>query len=362
MQTTSRGSDTGNIRAAGPLPLRQRRCLMTAILVTGGAGYIGSHACKALAAAGFEPVVFDDLSNGHREAVRYGPMVTGDVRDNAALSACMKRYGVQGVIHFAGLIEVGRSVQDPAAFWDVNLNGVASVLAAMRANGVSRIVFSSTAAVYGQAGSALLDETAATSPINPYGDSKLAAERLIAAHARAHGVEGVALRYFNASGADPEGELGEAHQPESHLIPLALEAALGFGPPLKVFGLDFPTHDGACVRDFIHVADLARAHIAALAAPTGETGFIAMNLGLGRGLSVLEVIAAVERTTGRPVPWEAASRRPGDPPVLVADPTLARLRLDWTPKFTTIDDIVRTALAWRAAPRFGPAAAHAHVA
>lgn len=335
---------------------------MTAILVTGGAGYIGSHACKALAAAGFEPVVFDDLSNGHREAVRYGPMVTGDVRDNAALSACMKRYGVQGVIHFAGLIEVGRSVQDPAAFWDVNLNGVASVLAAMRANGVSRIVFSSTAAVYGQAGSALLDETAATSPINPYGDSKLAAERLIAAHARAHGVEGVALRYFNASGADPEGELGEAHQPESHLIPLALEAALGFGPPLKVFGLDFPTHDGACVRDFIHVADLARAHIAALAAPTGETGFIAMNLGLGRGLSVLEVIAAVERTTGRPVPWEAASRRPGDPPVLVADPTLARLRLDWTPKFTTIDDIVRTALAWRAAPRFGPAAAHAHVA
>jgi len=335
---------------------------MTAILVTGGAGYIGSHTCKALAAAGFEPVVFDDLSNGHREAVRYGPIVTGDVRDNAALSACMKRYDVQGVIHFAGLIEVGRSVQDPAAFWDVNLNGVASVLAAMRTNGVSRIVFSSTAAVYGQAGSALLDETAATSPINPYGDSKLAAERLIAAHARAHGVEGVALRYFNASGADPEGELGEAHQPESHLIPLAVEAALGFGPPLKVFGLDFPTHDGACVRDFIHVADLARAHIAALAAPTGETGFIAMNLGLGRGLSVLEVIAAVERTTGRPVPWEAASRRPGDPPVLVADPTLARLRLDWTPKFTTIDDIVKTALAWRAAPRFGPAAAHAHVA
>lgn len=335
---------------------------MKAILVTGGAGYIGSHACKALAAAGFEPVVFDDLSNGHQEAVRYGPMVAGDVRDSAALSACMKQYGVQGVIHFAGLIEVGRSVQDPAAFWDVNLNGVASVLAAMRANGVRRIVFSSTAAVYGQARSALLDETAAASPINPYGDSKLAAERLIAAHARAHGVEGVALRYFNASGADPEGELGEAHQPESHLIPLALEAALGFGPPLKVFGLDFPTHDGACVRDFIHVADLARAHVAALTAPTGETGFLAMNLGLGRGLSVLEVIAAVERTTGRPVPWEAAPRRPGDPPVLVANPALARLRLDWTPQYTAIDDIVGTALAWRAAPRFGPAAAHAHVA
>ena len=332
---------------------------MKSILVTGGAGYIGAHACKALAAAGFEPVVFDDLSNGHRDAVRYGPLVTGDVRDSAALSTCMKRHGVQGVIHFAGLIEVGRSVQDPATFWDVNLNGVASVLAAMRANGVRRIVFSSTAAVYGQAGAARLDERAATSPINPYGDSKLAAERLIAAHARAHGVEGVALRYFNASGADPEGELGEAHQPESHLIPLALEAALGFGPPLKVFGLDFPTRDGACVRDFIHVADLARAHVKALTVPAG---FLAMNLGLGKGLSVLEVIAAVERTTGRPVPWEAAPRRAGDPPVLVADPGLARLRLDWTPRFTEIDDIVETALAWRLHPRFGPAAAHAHVA
>nr|WP_313631797.1 UDP-glucose 4-epimerase GalE [Brevundimonas naejangsanensis] len=335
---------------------------MKTILVTGGAGYIGSHACKVLAAAGFEPVVFDDLSNGHRDAVRYGPLVTGDVRDSAALGACMQRHAVQGVIHFAGLIEVGRSVQDPAAFWDVNLNGVASVLAAMRAQGVRRIVFSSTAAVYGQAGSGLLDETAAACPVNPYGDSKLAAERLIAAHARAHGVEGVALRYFNASGADPQGQLGEAHQPESHLIPLALEAALGFGPPLKLFGLDFPTPDGACVRDFIHVADLAQAHVAALTVPTGEAGFLAMNLGLGRGLSVLEIIAAVERTTGRPVPWEAAPRRAGDPPVLVADPGLARRRLDWSPTFTDIDAIIGTALAWRLAPRFGPATAHAHVA
>lgn len=335
---------------------------MKRILVTGGAGYIGSHACKALATAGHEPVVFDDLSNGHREAVLYGPLVTGDVRDGGALSACMRRNGVEGVIHFAGLIEVGRSVNDPSVFWDVNLNGVASVLAAMRANGVRRIVFSSTAAVYGQAQSALLDESAPAQPINPYGDSKLAAERLIAAHARAHGVEGVALRYFNAAGADPDGKLGEAHHPESHLIPLAIEAALGMGPPLKVFGLDFPTRDGACIRDFIHVSDLARAHVAALTAPTGEPGFVAMNLGLGHGLSVLEVIAAVEQACGRPVPWERAARREGDPAVLVADPTLARQRLAWTPAFTRIEDIVRTAVAWRLDPRFGPAASRVHVA
>lgn len=335
------------------------------ILVTGGAGYIGSHACKALAQAGWEPVAFDDLSNGHREAVQWGPLVTGDVRDSAAISACMAEHRVEAVIHFAGLIEVGRSMQEPGLFWDYNLNGVASVLAAMRVNGVARIVFSSTAAVYGQppAGrTGPLSEDLLSAPINPYGDSKLAAERLIAAHARAHGIEGVALRYFNASGADPEGRIGEAHQPESHLIPLAIEAALGLGPPLTVFGQDFPTPDGSCVRDYIHVADLAEAHVRALTAPTGEEGFVAMNLGLGRGLSVLEVIAAVARATGRPTPFIAGTRRPGDPPVLVADPTRARALLNWRPRFTSIDDIVETAVAWRRNPAFGPAASIAKVA
>lgn len=326
------------------------------VLVTGGAGYIGSHTAKALARAGHCPVVFDNLSNGHRGAVRWGPLVEGDVRDSRAVSACMREYGVSAVIHFAGLIEVGRSVKEPEVFWDQNLNGVASVLSAMRACGVRRIVFSSTAAVYGQPETGSLDalrEDRPTLPINPYGDSKLAAERLIAAHARAYALEGVALRYFNAAGADPEGELGEAHHPESHLIPLAIEAALDLGPPLTVFGQDFPTPDGACVRDYIHVADLAEAHVLALDADLGDEGFTAMNLGLGRGCSVLEVIAAVDRATGRSTRYTVGPRRAGDPAVLVADPAKARERLRWRPAYADLDEIVATAVAWRRNPRFG---------
>ncbi|HZV85468.1 MAG TPA: UDP-glucose 4-epimerase GalE [Brevundimonas sp.] len=326
------------------------------ILVTGGAGYIGSHTAKALAAAGYQPVVFDDLSNGHAEAVKWGPLVRGDVRDQTAVEACIRDHGVSAVIHFAGLIEVGRSVLEPDAFWDVNLNGVGAVLGAMRACSVRRIVFSSTAAVYGQPDGDLLaplQETLPLQPINPYGDSKLAAERLIAAHARAYGIEGVALRYFNAAGADPDGEIGEAHSPESHLIPLAIEAALGLGPALTVFGRDFPTPDGACIRDYIHVADLAQAHVLALGADVGAAGFAAMNLGLGRGVSVLEMIAAVDRVTGRTTPYAVGPRRAGDPAVLVADPGAARARLGWEPSFTSLDDIVRTASAWRLNPRFG---------
>lgn len=326
------------------------------ILVTGGAGYIGSHTAKALHEAGYGPVVFDDLSNGHREAVLWGPLVVGDVRDAGALASAIRTHGIKGVIHFAGLIEVGRSVTEPDLFWDVNLNGVAAVLAAMRETGVSRIVLSSTAAVYGQPatpGLAPLSEDLPLSPINPYGDSKLAAERLIAAHARAYGVQGVALRYFNASGADPDGAVGEAHHPESHLIPLAIEAALGLGPPLTVFGDDFPTPDGACVRDYIHVADLADAHVRALRLPLGASGFEAMNLGVGRGYSVLEVIAAVERATGRPVPYTIGARRPGDPPALVADPSRAAALMGWRATRRSLDMIIDSAVAWRRTPRFG---------
>ncbi|RYG88203.1 MAG: UDP-glucose 4-epimerase GalE [Alphaproteobacteria bacterium] len=327
-----------------------------AVMVTGGAGYIGSHTAKALHHAGYRPVVFDDLSNGHAEAVKWGPLVVGDVRDRSAVGRCMAEHAIDAVIHFAGLIEVGRSMVEPDAFWDHNLNGVASVLAAMRATGVRRIVFSSTAAVYGQPepGSLqALHEDLPLVPINPYGDSKLAAERLIAASARAYGLEGVALRYFNAAGADPGGELGEAHHPESHLIPLAIEAALGLGRPLTVFGQDFPTADGACVRDYIHVADLAQAHVLALDADLGPTRFAAMNLGLGRGRSVMEVIAAVDSATGRRTPRTLGPRREGDPASLVADPSRARDRLNWRPQHTELEGIVASAVRWRRRPAFG---------
>ncbi|MDY6924748.1 MAG: UDP-glucose 4-epimerase GalE [Pseudomonadota bacterium] len=333
------------------------------ILVTGGAGYIGSHTCKALASAGYVPVAFDDLSNGHAEAVQWGPLVRGDVRDAAAVAEGIRLHNACAVIHFAGLIEVGLSNRAPHLFWDHNLNGVAAVLTAMRETGVGRIVFSSTAAVYGQPVQrdvmAPLQETLPLQPINPYGDSKLAAERLIAACAAAYGLKGVALRYFNASGADAEGEIGEAHDPETHLIPLAIEAALGFGPALTVFGADFPTPDGSCVRDYIHVADLARAHVLALALEMGEAPFMAMNLGVGSGHSVLEVIRAVDRATGRPTPYRIGDRRPGDPASLVADPALARERLGWRASFTDLDEIVGAAVAWRLNPRFGPALASA---
>jgi UDP-glucose 4-epimerase/UDP-arabinose 4-epimerase len=325
------------------------------ILVTGGAGYIGSHTSKALAAAGMVPVVFDNLTNGHRQAVQWGPLVVGDVRDAAALSAAMREHQVSAVIHFAGLIEVGRSVTQPDLFWDHNLNGVASVLAAMRGAGVERIVFSSTAAVYGQpAGLEALSEDTPTLPINPYGDSKLAGERMIAAHARAFGLSGVALRYFNAAGADAEGRIGEAHHCESHLIPLAIEAALGVGRPLTVFGQDFPTADGACVRDYIHVEDLADAHVRALDLDVGDGGFAAMNLGTGKGSSVLEVIEAVSRAVGRPTPYSVGDRREGDPPVLVANPGQAGERLGWRATRSSLDRIVESAVAWRRNAAFGP--------
>lgn len=324
------------------------------VLVTGGAGYIGSHTCKALAAAGHFPVVFDDLSNGHAEAVLWGPLVVGDVRDRAALSACMRDQAIDSVIHFAGLIEVGRSVLEPELFWDHNLNGVAAVLGAMRTCGADRIVFSSTAAVYGQAATPdPLTEDCETRPINPYGDSKLAAERLIAAVCRAHGLTAMALRYFNAAGADPGGEIGEAHHPESHLIPLAIEAALGLGKPLTLFGDDFPTRDGTCIRDYIHVSDLAQAHVLALETSSPAGGFTAINLGNGEGYSVREVVNAVERAAGRALPHSLGPRREGDPAVLIADPSVARERLGWRPRFDNLDDIVASALAWRRRPRFG---------
>lgn len=326
------------------------------VLVTGGAGFIGSHTAKALSASGLTPVVFDNLSSGYRDAVRWGPFVHGDIRDLRALLDVFHAYPISAVIHFAGLIEVGRSVQRPDIFWDVNVNGTANVLTAMRMRGIDRLVFSSSAAVYGEGGRRPLDlisEDALKDPSSPYGDTKLAGERMIEAQCRAYGLSAVALRYFNAAGADPSAEIGEAHEPETHLIPLAIASTLGEGPPLTLFGDDFETPDGTCLRDYIHVADLASAHVAAVQATLPAGAFEALNVGTGRGASVREVISAVGRTLGRTTPVTLGPRRAGDPASLVADPSRARAVLGWEARCSSLDQIVSDAARWEMNPAFG---------
>jgi UDP-glucose 4-epimerase/UDP-arabinose 4-epimerase len=327
------------------------------VLVTGGAGFIGSHTAKALFRNGYRPVVFDNLSAGYRESVRWGDFVHGDIRDRGALGRVMSDYRPSAVIHFAGLIEVGRSVTRPDLFFETNVSGTAALLAAMKDYGVARLVFSSSAAVYGQpAEQGLLKplgEDAPKAPSSPYGESKLMGERMIEAHCRAFGMTAVALRYFNAAGADAQGELGECHDPETHLIPLAIDAGLGHGKPLTVFGRDFDTPDGSCVRDYVHVEDLAAAHVAALG-PGVQTGaFEAMNVGTGRGHSVLEVVAAVDRALATSTLYLVGARRDGDPAYLVADPRKIRERLGWSAPNSVLTRIVETAAAWRRAPKFG---------
>jgi UDP-glucose 4-epimerase/UDP-arabinose 4-epimerase len=323
-----------------------------AVLVTGGAGYIGAHTAKALAEAGYTPVCYDDLSSGFREAVRWGPLVHGDIRDRAALTQALTAHGATAVIHFAGLIEVGRSVAEPALFHDVNVAGTQALLAAMGDAGVGRVVFSSSAAVYGQAGRSALEtisEDAPKAPASPYGETKLAGEQLLAAS----GLTAVALRYFNAAGADPSGLIGEAHEPETHLIPLAIAAGLGDGRPLTLFGDDFETPDGTCLRDYVHVSDLAAAHVAALEAPLAAGAFEALNVATGRGYSVREVVDTVAQALGRPVPHAVGPRRAGDPPSLVADPSRAREVLGWTAKVSDLSRIVEDALRWERKPAYG---------
>lgn len=328
-----------------------------AVLVTGGAGFIGSHTALALKAAGRTPVTFDNLSTGHRQAVQFGPFIHGDIRDEAALVEAMTEHRVTAVIHFASLIEVGASVARPDLFYEHNVRGTMTLLAAMRRAGVPRLVFSSSAAVYGEPRGAdplaRLQEDAPKQPSSPYGDTKLACERMIAAHCAAFGLTGVALRYFNAAGGDPQGRIGEAHAPETHLIPLALDAALGRRGALTVFGADYPTPDGSCLRDYVHVQDLAAAHVLALGAKPGPQGFQAINIGTGRGHSVLEVVEAVARTLGRPVPHAVGERRPGDPASLVADAALAGAALNWTPRRSSLEQMVADAALWRSQPRFG---------
>lgn len=321
------------------------------MLATGGAGYIGSHAAKALRDAGYTVVVFDNLVAGHRAAVRYGELVEGDVSDAAEVRHALERHRIGAVMHFAAHLDVGESVSDPVRYYRNNVGGALGVLEAMAISGVKYFVFSSTCATYGEPVEMPITESHPQRPINSYGETKLAVERALPHFERAYGIHSVALRYFNAAGADPEGEIGEDHDPEIHLIPRTIEASTG-GRPLQVFGSDYPTPDGTCLRDYVHVSDLADAHVKALEA-TVETGrSSAYNLGTGRPHSVLDVIGAVSRITGRRVPWTEAPRRPGDPAALYAASDRAVAELGWRPRFPEIESIVSTAWAWhRAHPR-----------
>ncbi len=322
------------------------------VLVCGGAGYIGSHMVRVLMAEGHEVVVFDNLSTGHRESVADGTLVQGDLLDTAALQALFAHTRFDGVIHFGARSLVAESISEPHLYYQTNVTGTLNLLDAMRHAGVGRLVFSSTAAVFGNPMHALIDESHATLPINPYGASKLMVEQILSDAARAYGLRSVALRYFNAAGADPSGCIGESHQPETHLIPNVLLAAQGLGKGLKVFGHDYATRDGTCVRDYIHVNDLASAHLKALAFMADKDGAHAFNLGNGTGFTVLEVIEAARRVTGREIVPEFMPRRAGDPPVLVASSVKARELLGWRPIFASLEEIVGTAWKWSQHARY----------
>lgn len=319
---------------------------MTRVLVTGGAGYIGSHTTKALALAGFGPIVLDDLSTGRASAVRGIPLVVGSVGDLDLVRQVINEYRPASVIHFAASAYVGESVVDPRKYFQNNVVNSLALLDAMMAEGIHHIVFSSTCATYGTPDSLPLREDHPQRPESPYGDSKLFVEKALEAYEQAYGLRWVALRYFNAAGADPDGELGEVHDPETHLIPLVIDAALGNRPAIDVFGSDYPTPDGTAIRDYVHVSDLADAHVRAFQHLLQGKGSIAVNLGTGRGHSVSEVIASVSRIAGRPVPIRELARRPGDPPALVADWQRAEAILGWRPQYTDLDAIVQTAWKW----------------
>lgn len=324
------------------------------VLVTGGAGYIGSHACKALARAGYLPVAYDNLVHGHRDAVKWGPLEEGDIADRSRLDAVIVRHRPAAVMHFAAHAYVGESVGDPGKYYRNNVAGSLHLLEAMRDHGIDRMVFSSTCATYGEPQRLPLGEDHPQHPINPYGASKLMVERMLADFGAAHGLRSTCLRYFNAAGADPDGEIGEAHDPETHLVPLLLQAAAGARPHVTVFGEDYPTADGTCVRDYIHVTDLADAHVLALRALEPGRGSSVYNLGNGRGFSVREVVEAVRRVTGREVPVVVGPRRDGDPPVLVGDASRIRAELGWEPALGALDDMIGTAWRWHQAQAATP--------
>jgi len=315
------------------------------VLVTGGAGYIGSHTCKLLAGEGYLPVTFDNLVYGHAHAVKWGPLEEGDLIDTARVQAVLEQYKPIAVVHFAAYSYVGESVTDPAKYYGNNVGGTLSLLNAMRAAEVDKIVFSSTCATYGAPEQLPIRETTPQNPINPYGKSKLMIEQMLADFDSAYGLRHVALRYFNACGGDLDGEIGEEHDPETHLIPLVLMSLTGEIPELTIFGTDYDTPDGTCIRDYVHVDDLARGHLLALQHLFKGKPSDAFNLGSGDGFSVKQIIDAVERVTGQTVPRKYGPRRVGDPPILTADISKARSELGFTTSVSDVDTVVSS--AWR---------------
>jgi UDP-arabinose 4-epimerase len=316
------------------------------VLVTGGAGYVGSHACKALHKADYLPVVYDNFCYGHDWAVKWGPLERGDILDRTRLDEVIAKYRPDAVMHFAAFAYVGESMADPYKYYNNNVVGSLRLLEAVRDHGVNKFIFSSTCATYGAPDELPIHEDTPQRPINPYGASKLMVERILADFGSAHRLSSICLRYFNAAGADPDNDIGEVHDPETHLIPLVLEAASGRRPYVTVFGADYDTPDGTCLRDYIHVTDLAEAHVRALDALRDCCIFGAYNLGNGQSFSVRQIVEAVEHITGLRVPVRIGTRRNGDPPALVSNAARARTALNWQPRFSDLDEIVRTAWAW----------------
>ena len=316
------------------------------ILVLGGAGYIGSHMCRRLRDAGIEHLVFDNLERGFRKAIGDSPFVQGDLRDHDAIRSVFAQHEIDVVMHFAAYIEVGESVREPADFYANNVVAVHNLFEAMRENGISQFVFSSTAAVYGEPQYVPIDEDHPKNPTSPYGDTKLAVERMADAYSAAYGMRAACLRYFNAAGAHPDGEIGEAHNPETHLLPIAILAAQGKRPPLTVFGEDYDTVDGTCVRDYVHVMDLADAHLLAVEHLRHGGGSRKYNLGSGTGFSVRQVIETIEKVTGKQVPYSIGARRAGDPAKLIAKSDRIRTELNWKPNFDDLKTIVQHAWKW----------------
>jgi len=317
------------------------------ILVAGGAGYIGSHAAKALAAAGFRPVVLDDLSRGHRHAVKWGPFISADIADSSLVRRIIEKHDIKAVLHFAASAYVGESMLAPRKYFLNNVRNTLNFLEAVADSSVNQIVFSSTCATYGIPERLPVAEEHPQRPVNPYGESKLFVERVLHWYAQAYGLRWVILRYFNAAGADPEGEIGERHDPETHLVPRVIQAALGRFPEIEILGSDYDTPDGTAVRDYIHVSDLADAHVLALQHLLCGGPNCVLNLGTGRGHSVREVIDAVEKLSGRKVRVRIRPRREGDPPVLVARSSQAMELLNWCPRKSNLETIVRTAFRWQ---------------